>query len=253
MNDVSSQDLVKDLVKKIDAFNKNQIKYIEVGQDDTQQIFNEKNVKIALKKLYRKSIKDNFYFFDCPLDVYKDTFDTRFTEFKKINIDADKVDFMKSEFKKLYQANSNRIMETVNYHAFSTGIESFNISIKKKRDYLKKELKKKRVYILNEPLENVSPYEDVPLDDEVRFGERDITGVLTSNQVVILLDNAGFFVNANIEDKTQGEKAELISMITGYNVKNVITNIGRLELKPSEISKNYQKDLDFIDSILNNK
>lgn len=253
MSDISSQDLVKNLVKKINAFNKNQINYVEVEQDNTQQNSNKKEIKIRLEKLYRNSLKDNFYFFDCPLDVYIETFDARFTEFKKINIDADKVDFMKSEFKKLYQANSNRIMKTVNYHAFSTGIESFNITINKKRDYLKKELKKKRVYVLNEPLENVSPYEDVPLDDEVRFGEKDVTGVLTSNQVVIFLDNISFFTQKHIIDKTLKEQAELISMITGYNVKNIITNMGRLGLKQSEISKNYQKDLDYIDSILNNK
>lgn len=253
MSDISSQDLVKDLVAKINAFNKNQINYVVVEQDDTQQIGHKKKIIIGLEKLYRNSLRDNFYFFDCPLDVYIETFDARFTEFKKINIDADKVDFMKSEFKKLYQANSNRIMKTVNYHAFSTGIESFNITINKKRDYLKKELKKKRVYVLNEPLENVSPYEDVPLDDEVRFGEKDVTGVLTSNQVVILLNNTGFFVDADIEGKTQKEQAELISMITGYNVKNIKTNIVRLDLIPSEISKNYQKDLDYIDSLLNNK
>lgn len=253
MSDISSQDLVKVLADRIEKYNAAVTKNIGVGRDDSLEVRGKKELSEMLEALYRNSLKDNFYFFDCPLDVYIETFDARFTEFKKINIDADKIDFMKSEFKKLYQANSNRIMKTVNYHAFSTGIESFNITINKKRDYLKKELKKKRVYVLNEPLENVSPYEDVPLDDEVRFGEKDVTGVLTSNQVVILLNNTGFFVDPDIESKTQKEQAELISMITGYNVKNIKTNIVRLDLIPSEISKNYQKDLDFIDSILNSK
>jgi hypothetical protein len=252
MSDISSQDLVNGLVEKINTFNKNQINNVGVEQDDAQQISDKKKIKIGFEKLYKNSLKDNFYFFDCPLDVYKTTFEGRFTEFKKINIDADKVDFMKSEFKKLYHAKSYRVMKALNYNAFSDDIECFNISISKKRDYLKKELKKKGVFVINEPIENVFPFEDVPLDDEVRFGEKDVTGVLTSNQVVILLDNIGFFADKNIERKTQGEQAELISMITGFNVKNIKTYIKKLEDKSSEISDNYQRDLDFIESLLNN-
>ncbi|WP_298285955.1 hypothetical protein [uncultured Lutibacter sp.] len=253
MSDISSQDLVKVLADRIVKYNVALVKNVGVDGDDSLEVSGKKELSDLLETLYRNSVRDNFYFFDCPLDVYKETFDGRFTDFKKINIDADVVDFMKSEFKILHQVKSRRVLQEVNYHAFSVDLECFNISIFKKRNFLKKELKKKGVFVINEPVVDVSPFDDVPLDDEVRFAEKDVTGVLTSNQVVILLDKIGFFADTRIEEKTQGEQAELISMITGYNVKNIKTYIKKLDDKSFEISDNYKKDLKFINSLLNSK
>lgn len=75
---------------------------------------------------------------------------------------------------------------------------------------------------------------------------------LSVNQVVILLDKLGVFTLDILEDLPNTKKAKLISQLIGKNDKNIKTAIEKLELKPSEITPNYQKDIDKIQRILDN-
>lgn len=76
------------------------------------------------------------------------------------------------------------------------------------------------------------------------------TNQLTSNQIVILLDKLGFFTHPNTENASKVKQAELISLISGLNEKNLKTNIQKLDNKPSDVTDNYQKDIDKINKIL---
>lgn len=76
------------------------------------------------------------------------------------------------------------------------------------------------------------------------------TNQLTSNQIVILLDKLGFFTHPNTENASKVKQAELISLISGLNEKNLKTNIKKLDNKPSDVTPNYQKDIDKINKIL---
>ena len=78
------------------------------------------------------------------------------------------------------------------------------------------------------------------------------TNQLTVNQLVILLDKLGLFNSPKIENLPNTKKAILVSQLIGKNEKNIKTAIEKLELKPSEIKPNYQKDLDKVQQLLNN-
>jgi hypothetical protein len=76
------------------------------------------------------------------------------------------------------------------------------------------------------------------------------TNQLTSNQIVILLDKLGFFTHPNIEDASRVKQAGLISLMTGIHQKTIKTNIEKLDNKPTDVTDNYQKDIDKINKIL---
>lgn len=82
--------------------------------------------------------------------------------------------------------------------------------------------------------------------------ENETTNQLSVNQAVILLDRLGVFSSTTLENVPNTKKAKLISQLLGKNVKNVKTAIEKLELKPSAITPNYQKDIDKIERILDN-
>lgn len=80
----------------------------------------------------------------------------------------------------------------------------------------------------------------------------DKTNQLTINQAIILLDKLGVFSDELIERLPNTKKAKLISQLLGKNEKNVKTAIEKLELRKSELGAGYQKDIDKIQSILDN-
>lgn len=75
---------------------------------------------------------------------------------------------------------------------------------------------------------------------------------LSVNQAIILLDKLGVFNDKALENLSNVKKAKLISQLIGKNEKNIKTAIQKLELKPSEITPNYQKDIDKVERILDN-
>jgi hypothetical protein len=76
------------------------------------------------------------------------------------------------------------------------------------------------------------------------------TNQLSSNQIVILLDQLQIFVDSKMNKLPKIKQAELISLITGLNSQNLRKNIGNLEKKPSKLNEKYQKDNDKIKQIL---
>lgn len=82
--------------------------------------------------------------------------------------------------------------------------------------------------------------------------EEENVNQLTVNQAIILLDRLGVFTDKTFENVPNTKKAKLMSLLLGKNDKNIKTAIEKLELKPNEITPNYQKDIDKIERILNN-
>lgn len=75
---------------------------------------------------------------------------------------------------------------------------------------------------------------------------------LSVNQAIILLDRLGLFSSTMLENLPNTKKAKLISQLIGKNDKNIKTAIEKLELKPSEIKPNHQRDIDKIERLLGN-
>lgn len=240
---MKSKDLASEIEKLISE-------YKDKSSGASAKLQKEKIIQL-IKGLYYNSIEDNYIFFDSPLSLYKENFKNILVEFQKVNLDADDVDFMKSEVKKLFYPEDNRIINLVNYHEFTKGLESFEITRKKKKEYLLDELIKKGVSLENSPIENASPYEEIPLDTEVRFNDfRDRNAMLNNNRVILLLEEFGFFSHDNLVDVSQIKIASLLRKITGYNEKNTLNYLKKLNKKPGELGDNYQRDKTAIKTIL---
>lgn len=249
---MDSKEIKEDLINKISAFNSynKKIKTHYNKKDKIPSGIDLNSLSNLLIKLYKNSLEDNYYFFDCPLAVYKNTLNSRFSSYKAEIIDAEKKDFLIDELKKLYKPQQNRNFSGVDYDFLCDKVKQFETSTLKKKEYLKQELKKFKVLVDNEPIFSDSPYAEIPLDNEITFKDKNGFEILTTNQLVILLDKIGFFTHSKIESKSLVFKARLINKISGANVDNIKDYVNKLDKSESANGDNYTKDLNYIDSLL---
>jgi hypothetical protein len=73
---------------------------------------------------------------------------------------------------------------------------------------------------------------------------------LSANQIVLLLQEIGYFTHPKIEEASKVKQAKLISLIAGLNEKNIKKHIQKLDETASSNGPNYQKDIDKINKIL---
>lgn len=250
---------------------------LDIDEDYERQhqvyLYNLKiDIKLLLAELYKNSVLDNFFFFDCPLIVYKNHYNDRLKNFADINIDADEIDFLKKEIESIYFASDHRklvnILNTVNYNDFIDDELNFKISLNKKKEYLTRKLQENGWDYEQLPDESVmvgyDEYElqpgglyfekiksNIPLEKPIVNSKSKKSKQLTSNQIVLFLDRLGFFNENKLKNKPKLRQSEIISLLTGLNSKNINTNINKLENQTTEISDNYQKDIDLVDSLFN--
>lgn len=240
-------------------------------------------IQKLLDKLYIQSAKDNYYYFDCPAKVYTGNYKERLLQYQEYSVDGDEEDFLVYEVEYLTTPFNQRFFEQNNskywYNDLIEYEEKYKVSIRKKLQFLSEKLKKYGKYIeiiedttLRDPKTN--GYKAIGTDAVIRNIEKanDIIGnketfvesketpktntiktnQLTANQIVLLLEELGFFTDTKIKNFPNTKKAELISIITGYNKKNIKTRIESLEKNPSTLGDNYQSDQHKIQQILNN-
>jgi len=116
------------------------------GDEGLIKIDKEKNhidvtIFFLINRLYKASIKDNFYFFDCPFSVYENTYDSRLSKFLSSYIDADEIDFLKKEINNLYYKSSTTI-KGYDYSLFIGNNKQYEYSSIKKKKYLKDKILK---------------------------------------------------------------------------------------------------------------
>jgi hypothetical protein len=99
------------------------------------------------------------------------------------------------------------------------------------------------INILYAKIDKISP--ETQNEESVKSSKQ-----LTTNQIVLILQEIGFFTHPNIEDASKVKQAELISSMTGIHQKTIKTNIQKLEKSLSVNGANYQKDIDKISKIL---
>jgi hypothetical protein len=95
-------------------------------------------------KLQKQALKDRFYFCDAPFAVYKETFSERQIIYLENNIDAEEVDFIKNEFRILY-----------NKRFLTYDDEVFNYKDIIYSDSPTKYSKRKKISYVNEKLEAI--------------------------------------------------------------------------------------------------
>lgn len=240
-------------------------------------------IQKLLDKLYIQSAKDNYYYFDCPAKVYTGNYKERLLQYQEYSVDGDEEDFLVYEVEYLTTPFNQRFFEQNNskywYNDLIEYEEKYKVSIRKKLQFLSEKLKKYGKYIeiiedstLRDPMTNefkaigtdavISNLEKTNVinqDLEAVSETKDSSSLkskkenqYTANQIILLLQETGFFVHPKIEKATKVKQAELISRITGLNSKNIKTRIQNLEKPLKDLGKNHQNDIDKIDDILNN-
>ncbi len=103
--------------------------------------------------LYKQSIKDSFYFFDCPLKTYKKIYKNRLDKFLENYIDADEKDFIEEELIQISQPDKYRFIyynnSKVSYKYFVKDEQKFKITIQKKKDFLYERANQLGWYVIN--------------------------------------------------------------------------------------------------------
>jgi len=225
------------------------------------------SIGILIGRLYKTSLNLNYYYFDCPSQVYINHIEEREKIYFDENIEADEKDFLLKEVQYFNNPEVNRVLDFGNFDCYSYEKyidyeERFKITIRRKLEYLSQRLEKYNLKIDIQEATNI-------IDDNgnmIGYGteaivrnvidletdpiESNSKNQLTANQIILLLQEIGFFTHPNIEDASKVKQAELISLITGLHQKNIKTNIQKLDKSVSENGANYQRDIDKINKIL---
>lgn len=262
--------------KLIDSgnFSTKQLDSINLSFEKELKLFKEQG-GFLLHQLFYLSEKENFYFFDCPLTVYKDQYETRKQKFLKENLDAKEKDFIQLELKNLKHPGCKRILEfpvktmckscgqkkskhdevklcktltkgsgmmflnnqtvLVNYAQLIPAVAPWKYSTGRKINYLEKKLKK------NKKQKKKNYEEESPNQPS-----------LTINQSVILLDQLGVFANPILESLSKVKQAQLIGQLINRNSKNVKTAIEKLDNSPHANGLNYKNDINIIQNLIEN-
>jgi len=265
MSEFKSEKLLNEILIKIVSLSE-----IYSGSNIIQQknlsepILNEINESI--KTLFNLSIEENFYFLDCPFNVYKDTYETRLILYFDENQTEDESLFLKEELNTLINPVNNKYKVLRNY--FQNKL--YNISFNSKITFIREKLSNLGWVINLDPEFNGIPknfeYDNNMIIIKERFDPSlikkfDVSGAnkvdsaskkeqLTANQIVILLDKIAFFTYPIIENASKVKQANLIKLITGIHEKTIKTSIEKLDNKSLKDTDNYQKDIDKIDQIL---
>lgn len=126
-------------------------------------------INTFLNELYKKSEVELFNFFDAPLSVYKGCFDVNLNAFLFSYKDASKSDYLERELKQLNDPVNNRILigknrEVYNYHHFINDNFNFEVSLKKKKEYLKTRIGKAGFDIKEKDLMSITKKEFIILN-----------------------------------------------------------------------------------------
>jgi hypothetical protein len=222
-----------------------------------------------LKYFYKKSIKENFYFFDCPFEVYMNHYESRKEKFLKKTIDSSELDFVESELQNLKNPSENKII-TIKYSCINKFLTSIN---KQTIDFQKLKINKsgnnvisfhnksatinyskliksgyKWKYSFNKKIK----YLNYRLNEIEREEEQNkkMEKQLSTNQIVILFDKVGVFSLPAFETTYKTRISTLLSCVLNKNSSKINASIRKLENKKT--TQNYQDDIDLVDQLLMN-
>lgn len=224
-------------------------------------------IGILIGRLYKTSLNLNYYYFDCPSQVYLNHIEEREKIYFDENIEADEKDFLLNEIQYFNNPEVNRSLDFGNFDCYSYGKyidyeERFKITIRKKLEYLSQRLEKYNLTVDIQEETNIvddngnmigygtEAIVKTKIDTEIEPTETKSKNQLTANQIILILQEIGFFIHPKIEDASKVKQAELISLITGLHQKNIKTNIQKLDKSVSGNGANYQRDIDKINQIL---
>lgn len=106
----------------------------------------EESILAEISNIYEIAKEQNIYFFDCPFKTYENYFESRKNKFFQEYIDATELDFLLSELDYFSKPASNRIFTFKNkvyyYGSYFIPDKKYNLSLKRKLEFLNKKLLK---------------------------------------------------------------------------------------------------------------
>jgi hypothetical protein len=134
----TSESLLNEILLKI-----NKVRKLKFFQKDLEEIDLEtlkQNIGHLIMQLYDTSIEDNFYYLDCPIEVYENTYNLRFNEVCQIFRGTTEVFFLKSELEDLilgkYSYSKTNLQDFRNYCQNTF----YNTSFHSKTEYIRGKL-----------------------------------------------------------------------------------------------------------------
>lgn len=264
-----------DQLENSDFFN---VEIVRRIKDSYQNEFSKlkRTSEILLRYFYKKSKKENFYFFDCPFEVYINHFETRKMKFLESNIDSEEIHFVQQEINHLEQPTKYKTIKIkyrcINKYLEYNGNEAIDFSRFKQTDYSynsaiyfneksvtinyskllssnitwQYSYQKKLEFLDSRKQEIKEKKKTIPALKENTIKSNQ----LTINQALILLDKFGIFTSNSLQNVSRRKQAEIISLLIGKNAKNIKISIEKLDKSPSENGKRYQSDITKIESLL---
>lgn len=241
----------------------------EYGQIEFKINILKFELRSKISDLYKESLILDYYYFDCPSSLYIKNYESRKKEYFDINIDADEKDFIFSEVKYFNNSKLNRafFFDSILPYPYSDYIEyedRYKTSLTRKLEYLSKKLEIYNLVIdIQEDTDLYDEYNNLisygteatirtKINKETEPTQTKPKKQLTANQIILLLEEIDFFRQQKIVNAPKVKQAELVSLITGLNEKNIKTRIEKLEKSLLVNGTNYQDDIEKINKILDN-
>ena len=231
---------------------------------------------ILLRYIYRKSVVENYYFFDCPSEIYVNHYENRKQRFINNYIDSNESDFINSEIKNLENPKQHQIItikykcinkflakknkEFINFDHLRTSKNSNSniIEFKQKSAIINytrliktnntwKYSHRNKIKFLNLKLVEIKENSLSQLSEK----SEDLNSKqLSTNQIVILFDKVGVFSLPAFDTIFKTKLSALLSCVLNKNSSKIRGSIRKLENK--KITQNYQDDIDKVDELLIN-
>ena len=248
----------------------------EVNDEFEKQLEKLKSdFNLLLFYVFKESRNENFYFTDCPFQVYQNFYKKRKSHFLRYNFDALEKDFITLELSKFQNPNFKKGLsfsykdlneyllnynhKKFNFNALRRQSNKFEPIISFNKKYLR--LNYSRLFCpteawtfsLHRKMEFLSQklacLEEVQTEPDPKSDPP--TNLFTTNQSVLLLDQLGVFASPYFENIAKSKQAEILSRLLGKNTKNIKSAIEKLDKSASEVGQGFTRDMAKIQAIFN--
>jgi len=231
---------------------------------------------VLLRYIYKKSVEENYYFFDCPAEVYINHYENRKRRFLNNYIDSNESDFVNAEIKNLENPKQYQII-TIKYKCINKFLAKKNkefinfnhLRASKNSNSNIIEFKQKSAIINYTQLIKTNDTWKYSHRNKIKFLKLKLVEIkenslsqlpeksedlnskqLSTNQIVILFDKVGIFSLPAFDSAYKAQLNTLLSDVLNKNSSKIKKSIRKLE--NTTVTKNYQDDIDKVDQLLMN-
>ncbi|MFD1315172.1 hypothetical protein [Namhaeicola litoreus] len=230
---------------------------------------------LLLFYVFKESRNENFYFTDCPFQVYQNFYKKRKRHFLRYNFDAREKDFICLELSKFENPNFKKGLSfaykdlneymlnfkqtKINFNALRRQANKFEPIISFNKKFLR--LNYARLFCPTEAwtftLQRKMEFltQKLACLEELQIKPETISetpsNLFTTNQSVLLLDQLGVFASPYFENIAKSKQAEILSRLLGKNAKNIKSAIEKLDKSAFDVGQGFTRDMAKIQAVFN--